>query len=475
MPSGQASITKKNSKVAASQPSPKRAREHRSDDGATILPNMEHFVGLLRKVKRPGLVVQLLEHASGTELPELKALADAAKGKLPVESRQSIFHAVAKLEASAQQAVERAAERITLLEDDYGAQAVQSLLIEERADDAAVLAMPSDRYSRALYLCVLQEFPAQGARRDERFDQAEHLQQMHRQWKNDHYSSHFLGPKGVVPKTDSGVQDVLRARIAELFPKVPKDQILIEQFTRRDLSHEQGEDDEDSDDDQSALLHTLTAIFNGSTAHFQQVENGHIVDHEEPAAMSARFSWEPETGALSVFCEDREARRELATIFRDVALADDGDITDMPMRQFDLLGFSTSKMLDRLTRDRVAGIDDISILQITVAKPFEQKSEYSGRDVVRQLSSKMQITRDRRDGRNIYQVAYEDYSAEDLSQYALVQVKLVMKMSKTLHRKAHNVAVQITAPNGLNDKSRTDDDRKRVLEQLIKIGVLSQF
>ena len=50
-----------------------------------------------------------------------------------------------------------------------------------------------------------------------------------------------------------------------------------------------------------------------------------------------------------------------------------------------------------------------------------------------------------------------------------------MRMSKTPHRKAHNVAVQITAPNGLNDKSRTDDDRKRVQDQLIKIGVLSQF
>jgi len=474
MPSGQASITKKNSKVAASQPSPKRAREHRSDDGATILPNMEHFVGLLRKVKRPGFIVQLLERASRTELKELKALADAAKGKLPVESRQSIFHAVAKLEASTQQTVERAAERIMLLEDDYGAQAVQSLLDEDHEDDAVVLAMPSDRYSRALYLCILQELPVQGARRDERFDQAEHLQQMHRQWKNDHYSSHYLGPKGVVPKTDSGVQDVLRARIAELFPKVPKDQILIEQFTRRDLSHEQ-DDDDDSGDDQSARLHTLTATFNGSTAHFQQVENGHVIDHEEPAAMSARFSWEPETGALSVFCEDREARRELATIFRDVALADDSDITDMPMRQFDLLGFSTSAMLDRLKMDRVAGVDDISILQITVAKPFEQKTDLNERDVVRQLASKMQITRDRRDGRNIYQVAYEDYSAEDLSQYALVQVKLVMKMSKTQHRKAHNVAVQITAPNGLNDKSRTEDDRKRVLEQLIKIGILSQF
>ena len=121
--------------------------------------------------------------------------------------------------------------------------------------------------------------------------------------------------------------------------------------------------------------------------------------------MSARFSWEPETGSLSVFCEEREARRRLATVFRDVALAHEGQIEDMPC------GSSTCSalrppMLDRLKRDRVAGIDDISILQITVAKPFEQTSEYGGRDVVQQLSSKMQITRDRRDGRNIYQVAY---------------------------------------------------------------------
>ncbi|WP_223871673.1 hypothetical protein [Candidatus Dactylopiibacterium carminicum] len=173
MPTGQASTAPQKSAVAK-QSTPKRAREQRFDDGSTILPNMEHFVGLLRKLKRPGLAMRLLEQASGAALPELHALADAAKGKLPVESRQAIFHAVTKLEVTAQQNIERAAERVMLLEDDYGAQAVQSLLDEQRTDDAAVLAMPSDRYSRALYLCILQEFPENGARREDRFDQAEH-------------------------------------------------------------------------------------------------------------------------------------------------------------------------------------------------------------------------------------------------------------------------------------------------------------
>ena len=175
MPADQASTTEKSTKVATSQPAPKRAREHRSDDGANILPNAENFVSLVRKVARPGLLVDLLERTSATALPELRALAEAAKGKLPIESRQAFFHAVGKLAGTAQYSIKCAAERVMLLDDDYGAQAVLSLLNEERADDAAVLAAPSDRYSRALYLHLLQDFPAQGARRDERFDQAEHL------------------------------------------------------------------------------------------------------------------------------------------------------------------------------------------------------------------------------------------------------------------------------------------------------------
>ena len=48
-------------------------------------------------------------------------------------------------------------------------------------------------------------------------------------------------------------------------------------------------------------------------------------------------------------------------------------------------------------------------------------------------------------------------------------------MAKQKDRRAHNIVVQITAPNGLNDKSKTEDDRKRVLEQLIRLGVLSEF
>lgn len=463
--------------TAAQRQSSKQVRPRQSDDGPEILPCMEHFVTVVRKAKRPGLALLLVERASATSLPELAALTDVAKGILAVQARKAMFHAVAKLGPDVQQHIERAAERVVLLDDEYGTQAVQSLLDDQDASDAAVLATPSDRYSRALHLCLRQDFPEVGAKRDQRFDNAERLQVMHRQWKSENYSSHYLGPKGVVPSIDADVEGVLRGRISALFPQVASDQILIEQFTRRDLAHADRCGGKDTDEVTPVLLHTLTATFNGSTAHFRQVANGEVVEHEEPAAMSASFSWEPGTGALGVFCEDREVRRELATIFRDVVLACDGEINDMPMREFDLFGFSTPAMLKRIEQERVAGIEKISILQIKVAQPFEQQTTdaANGRDLIQHLSSTMLIGKDRRDTRQIYQVAYDDYGIDDLTGYTLAQVKLVFRMAKQPHRKAHNVAVQITSPNGLNDKSKTEDDRKRVLEQLTRIGVLREF
>lgn len=73
--------------TAAQQQSSKQVRPRQSDDGPEILPCMEHFVTVVRKAKRPGLALLLVERASATSLPELAALTDAAKGTLPWTTR----------------------------------------------------------------------------------------------------------------------------------------------------------------------------------------------------------------------------------------------------------------------------------------------------------------------------------------------------------------------------------------------------
>ena len=82
----QVAVEQQNTPPAGQHPD-KQARTRQSDEGPAILPGMQHFVTLLRKVKRPGLGLLLVERASNTLLPEVSALTDAAKGILPIQSR----------------------------------------------------------------------------------------------------------------------------------------------------------------------------------------------------------------------------------------------------------------------------------------------------------------------------------------------------------------------------------------------------
>ena len=192
-------------------------------------PAWRHFVDLLRKVKRPALVVRLLELASGDALPELQALADASKRKtasqnpvrhFPLRGQTGCCHPPAP-RGCRQNAV-------ILLSDDYGAQAVQAVLDARREDDATVLAMPSDRHSRIAPLSPAGVSGLEHAAKRASITRAQQV--MHRQWKSEHFSSHYLWPQGRGAENVDDIREGVCTRIAELFPHVPKEQILIEQF-----------------------------------------------------------------------------------------------------------------------------------------------------------------------------------------------------------------------------------------------------
>jgi len=462
-------------KTATESPENQNTRKRQTDLGPELLPHLAHFVALARKVKRPQLIQTLIERASGASLPEIAALMPGTHGALSPASRQALFQAVAPLSGPVLHDLEHAAERILLLEDEYGTQAVQSLLGH---DDAAVLAASCDRTSRALYLYLRQEHPDSGFKIDRRFEQAERLQLMHRQWKSERYSSHYLGPKGIVPKLDEASMEALRDRIVGLYPRVSRDDIVIERFMRRDLAHADRGPDPLADAAAPVMVHTVTVTFNGGETHYKKVEHGEVVSHDDLAALSIVFSWEPATGALSVFSEDKQARAALAGLFRDVLLATDGEMGKLPLRQFDLSAFAHPTMVQRLAAERVAGVDTIALVHLKLARPFWHRTVVEageGPQTMQHLASHLVVMRDRRDTRNLYTVAYEDYALHDLGGFVPTQVKLVFRMAARPHRQAHNVTVQIRAPNGLNDRSKTADDRKRVMAQLSRLGIVREF
>lgn len=109
-----------------------------TDHGPEILPDMEHFVWLMRKVRNVPLIRRLLK-VEGIVVPEdVAKKLDKAKGILPPTVRKQLFPLIAAATVITQKRLNRIAERICLLDDEYGKEAVLSLLDGQDNRDAAV-------------------------------------------------------------------------------------------------------------------------------------------------------------------------------------------------------------------------------------------------------------------------------------------------------------------------------------------------
>jgi hypothetical protein len=459
----QNNIESSNVQITAGQ-MPRATRQRGKDNGPAVLPHLEHFVLLTRKVQRPSLIRVLLESAHGRPLPAIHAVTNDTEGSLPIPSRNSLFVAVVQLEKETQARIERAAERIALLVDEYGTMAIAELLDTGHPKDAEILTAPTDKFSRALYLYLRQEFP-QKDNRENRFDHAEQRQQLMRQFQSEKYSSHYLGPKGVQPELNDATETVLKQRLAELFPQIKAEDILVEQFIHRTTD----------DPDSPVLLYTLSAMFNGKHVHYPKIINGEATDIDDSAITSVRYSWHCGKGELSVFCDDEGVRPELAKIFRDVVLCGNGDIQSMPMRKFDLMGFGTPAIQFRFKQDRIDGIEAIDIKHLLIANPEVRQITSRNKQGVFKVENQLLIKRDRFEDRSIYDVATQVYKIGDLNNYLIKQTKLTIRIAKTPYRKAHDVSVQITAPNGFNDRKLTKADSELVIAQLMKLDCARQY
>lgn len=461
----QNAVEKQTSPAADMQPKTRSTKPRQVDSGPQTLPTMEHFVQLVRKAQCTELIRSLLESASGNPAPITAALINGEPGTLPIASRNAVFAEVAAMPVASQGDIERASERICLLCDQYGALAIGELLMEEDFLAPSFLKMPTDKFSKALHLFIQQEFQPDKSNQPRRFDHAEARQEMLLRSQSEKQSSHYLGPKGVNPKLDDVLEAALKHRLAELLVNVKPQEMLVEQFVQRDLTQA----------DLPITHFTLSVKFNGARINWVRLDGTDVLETELPAFQNLKFSWQTNKGALSVFFDDVPIRPQLAAIFRDIVLGGNGSIESMPVREFDLMGFCTPAMLTRFKKDRIEGIDDITIQHLVVTKPEMKMVQIKGKSVQRLVENSLVIRCHRWEDRDIYTRASEVDGIDDLTDYVITQVKLRIVVSKSAHRRAHNVSAQITAPNGFNDSGKTKADTELVFAQLMSLGCARQY
>lgn len=435
------------------------------DHGPDFLPDMAPFVALVRKVRRPMLIQSFLTSIAPEQaLPPFRTMASKPAVLSPAE-RDRLFQMVATFDEGTRSELTRSADLIMMLTDEYGSQAVQSLLDVEL--EAEWLDARMDCSSRALYLYLRYAHPEEGASTDARFERAEQVQTLNRCWRSEKYSSHYMGPKSILPCVTEATLEALKQRILIFYPELKADDIQIEYYTPRHLALS-------GESAPGAVLHVITAVFNGGRAHFRQVLEGDVIDRVEPAAIDISFTWDPKEGLLSVYSEDREHRLAFATAFRDEILVQEGEFQDLPLWEFNLEPFRDGSILDRIRQRRLPGINQIVIRSLEVAKIEEQATfdERSGRPVHRQIQSPLRIGRDRHDVREIYEVAQQTHGIHSFSEYDPLCINMTLFMAARPHHGAHRVPVKITAPNGLTDRCKTEEDRRQVIAQLSQLGIM---
>jgi hypothetical protein len=443
---------------SASKP---RAHDH----GPDLLPDMEPFVALVRKVRRPALIQAFLTAiAPGESSPPFRLTASKPAVLSPAE-RVKLFQAVATFDERIRVELTRCADLIMMLTDEFGAHAVQSLL--EVDAEADWLDMRVDSSSRALYLYLRFAHPEAGAIPDNRFVKAEQVQTLNRSWRSEKYSSHYMGPKSVLPCVTGETLDALKQRILGFYPELQADDIQIEYYTPRRLASS-------GEAETTAVLHVITAVFNGGRAHFRQVQEGDVIDRMEPAAIDISYTWDPKEGLLSVYSEDREHRLAFATAFRDEILVQEGEFQDLPLWEFNLEPFRDGSILERIRQRRLPSVNQIVIRSLEVAKTEEQATfdERSGRPIQRQIQSPLRIGRDRHDIREVYEVARQAHGIQSFHEYDPLCINMTLHMAARPHHGAHRVPVKITAPNGLTDRCKTEEDRRQVIAQLSQLGIM---
>lgn len=191
----QNTVEKQTPPAADKQPKVRATKPRQVDSGPQTLPTMEYFVQLVRKVQCTELICSFIESVSGNPAPISRAVVNGKPGTLPIASRNAVFAEVSAMPVATQDNIERAAERICLLCDEYGALAIGELLMDEDLLAPSLLKMPADKFSKALHLFVQQEYPVGTQNQPRRFDHAEARQEMLQRSQTEKQSSHYLGPR----------------------------------------------------------------------------------------------------------------------------------------------------------------------------------------------------------------------------------------------------------------------------------------
>lgn len=401
------------------------------------MKDMENFTRLANKVQ-PSLLHAWLKNF---EIPAPPS--DEAEIK---PWRNSLQEAIYGFDNVRRANIEGMAERIVVLADRAGQEAIVSL--REIIPDIEELDAQPDAVHRSLWLFV---------KAPQRFAESEDSRFAIEYRMSPRLYSGFEGPAEQPIQLDQARLDVLKEKVRDTLGI--QGSILIEHFVRSAFS--------DNDDDVS--LHHITVAYNAEQNSYEHIVGNQIETTFYVPAEKVHLTYEPQSGTIEIYSSSvHSARRDLARVFADTVLQREIEGEPIQLREFDLESLASPREFP--TGDEpVVGVK----LQMIKFRQDGYRSDDKGKK--RPIDNTLAIQVDRHDSRTIFDVARDEFQLSDFSSLVVKQVKIAIHLAKQPGQRARSIPVTITAPNNCSNSGLTENDRQLRDRLLESWGILVKF
>lgn len=366
-------------------------------------------------------------------MPEL----DPKQGKR--EQRAAMATELSSLSVASRRKLEEVAERIMLLCDGPGQDAVEvlSLSIVGAKAKAEFAACPS-QYERALWLHVKAGML---------FDEALNARQADVFRQSLTCYSGFMAPKDLIVLDDEVAQQAFREAVAAHF-FCSVDTVAVQVFKRLRPDTLTGDDVD---------LYQISVHHNRPPEMVDLVEDSQLVSAPVIRATSSHITYEPTEGHLEVLSKDTAGRTSLALIAADTLLKSPISGDTIPLKQYDFQSLAAPRHFD-LTGEPV---QYVKVLELGFSKP-----EF--RSLVVKIGA--------RDAEDIYTAARSligpgfDFGRHHLT-YALISIRT----KKIGRERARTLRVVLRHENKCNVKTKRETDRALCDRLLSKWGLVKEL
>lgn len=366
-------------------------------------------------------------------------------GKTSRIVRESYLEQIAALSFDERQEMEQLAERILLLTDDPGQDAIKCMMLEcLDFEQRRGLEKQANQYERSLWLYT--HAPSY-------FEKALNIRLADLCRQSRTWCSGYVGPKDLAISMDETIRHEFHQAISNLLQCTP-DQVVIDVFERYQYRQESRlfTDNAETSSSKKVMRFQINIHYNLSPQSIEWVKNTRLDTYQATKAASSFVTYDPENGQLEVMSKNKGIRHDMANLVAQYLMQADGNCEPVTIRQYNYQFLSKAQSLSTFNESIAwAKVTHIGVSKNNESFLFKINHGYQG-DIYSAAQSLMGSS----------------FSFEELN---LSYIQISIRPLQEARGRSRTIQIQLRGENLCNIKSKKQKDRQLADRLLNKWGI----